>query len=575
MLVLHARRDPHARFSHYLAEILRLEGFTALRQVDIDDLDERTLADADFLVIPRLTLTHRERDLLLDRVAAGARMIAFQPETSLAERCGLTPTYRCVAECQGYLRIDTDAPHAAGLCDEPVQIVVPAPVWDVAADTEVETLAELRDATDPTRTAPGVLRLVHGRGEVVFIAYDLPHAVARLRQGDPAYADVWSSGVDRYYRPHELFVHQLPPRQQRLPQADVQTALLARLVETLTPQPRLWYYPEATTRSVLVMTSDDDWSTVEQFEALLDGLRRHDATCTFFIVPGTKVTRERMDDWERAGHSFSVHPALPADHRAGPPPAVPQARFVPEMIRDNVARHRREYDRPVRTLRNHIIRWAGYLEPARVFAELGVRMEFNYFSVVPLPVGHLNGSGRPLRFVDQDGALLDCYQQGTAWSEEVLLHPEFTASVHWHSDRAIRETERLIRDAARVFHTPLTVNSHPVSFATYSRPLIEANWATARAEGLPIVSADRWLDWTETRERLTLEPAAGGWRLHAPVSVGAVTVLLPPGLPPAQAPADTSRQTIHGRDYQAFTFRDLAAGDVRTIALGPVEGASA
>ncbi|HEY7034744.1 MAG TPA: hypothetical protein VH482_25620 [Thermomicrobiales bacterium] len=568
MLLVHARRDPRSRFSGYLAEILAMEGFGEVAAVDIDDLDDGALANAGLIVLPRVSLTAQEASRLVDFVAQGGKLLALHPDPYLGNRFGLRPAQRATAVGAGHLWIDADEPATAGLCTEAVQIVAPAVVWDTGDGESVSVLARVRDATDPAIDAPGVVRVARGRGEAIFVAYDLAYAVSRLRQGDPAYADLSLSGMDHFIRPHELFVNQLPARRQWLPQADVQTALLARLIEVLEPQPRFWYYPEASQRSVLVMTSDDDWSTLDQFETLLGGLEKRDATCSFYMVKDTRVTASLMSDWERAGHTFSVHPAVAGDYGAGPPVDAAQPTFAAQMVRANVERHRREFDRPVRTARNHAIRWLGYVDMARVYADLGIRLECNYVSVHPLVIGHLCGTGRPLPFVDTGGSLIDCYQQPTHWTEEALVHPRHPGGAHWQYERAIRETDRLIEGAARTFYTPICLNSHPVSFATYSSPLIEANWDKARAEGMPILSADRWLDWTAARRALRLETRADGWTLHSPCAVPAATVLLPGDSVPSAEGADASSQVLWGRNYLALTCRDLGEGERRSIRQG-------
>jgi hypothetical protein len=568
MLVVHARRDPQARYSRYLAEILRLEGFANVAHADIDELDDRDLTDASLVVLPRVSLNAAEARRLVDFVAQGGRLLAFMPDPYLGGRLGLSPVNRATAIGAGHLWIDIANPLTSGLCAEAVQIVTPAVGWKPETGAAVEVLADVRDATDPSLVFPGVVRVAHGTGEAILIAYDLPHAVSRLRQGDPAYADLSVSGLDHFIRPHELFVNQLPPKQQRLPQADVHTALMARLIESLAPQPRVWYYPEAAERSVLVMTSDDDWSTLDQWETLLAGLRKREATCSFYVVKDTQISADLMTDWEREGHTFSVHPAVEGDYGAAPRVDAAQATFAADMVRRNVDRHQREFGRPVRTMRNHAIRWLGYVEMARVYAELGARLECNYVSVTPLVVGHLCGSGRPLRFVDTDGSLVDIFQQPTHWTEEALVHPRHGGGVHWQFDRGIAETNRLIESAARTFYTPICLNSHPVSFATYSSPLIEANWDKAQAEGMRILSADRWLDWTAAREQVTLAPKANGWDLQAPASLPALTLLFPAGSVPEAEGAERTEQLLWGRTYQALTLRDLAAGERRSIRQG-------
>lgn len=566
MLIVHARDDRHSRFSHYLIELLRLEGFADYAEADLGDLRAEDLADQDLVILPRVSATIAQATMLDDYVRGGGRLLACQPDAALARRFGLRPTQRAIAD--GYLEIAPRQPAVAGLFGGAVQVIVPAVGWTPEAGRDLTTLATVRTKR-PVFTAdriPGVVHARHGRGEAILWAYDLPHAVARLRQGDPARADLCSGGLDGIYRPGELFIGQLDPECEPIPQADVQTALLARAIETLAPRPRLWYYPEAAQRGALIMTSDDDWSTVEQFEALVGGLRARAATCTFFIVPGTKLPEERMRAWEAEGHSFSVHPALEADYRTPPPPAEVQAVALPAMVADHVLRHRRTYGRPARTIRNHCVRWLGYAEGARLLAEVGVRLDCNFLSsCLPCGLGYLCGSGRPLRFVDADGAVIDCFQQPTSWTEECLIHPTMVFSLKWSAPRAVAATTELLRRAAAEFYTPTTINSHPVSYATYTEELIAANWDAARAAGLPILSADRWLAWTEARDGLRLHRRDGGYLLSATQAIPAATVLFPPGSAPRADRAEVSTQTRWGRDYAALTLRAIGAGELRAI----------
>jgi hypothetical protein len=193
-------------------------------------------------------------------------------------------------------------------------------------------------------------------------------------------------------------------------------------------------------------------------------------------------------------------------------------------------------------------------------------METNYLSsCLPFGLGYLCGSGRPLRFVDPDGAVIDCFQQPTSWTEECLINPSMIFSLKWSVHQAITETTRLLRRATREFYTPVTINSHPVSYATYTRQLIDENWDTARREGLPILSADRWLAWTETRDRLRLHRRAGDHLLSATQDVPAVTVLFPPGAAPRVDGAEVSTQELWGCEYTAVTLRSIAAGETRPI----------
>jgi hypothetical protein len=560
MLLIHSSTDPHNTYSHYLAEILRGEGFVDYDEADLTDLDRTDLSRHDLLLLSRLTPTLAQTEMLTDYVAEGGRLIAFLPDRHLVSRLGMTPTFRGIDN--GYLHVDPAQPILQGLCPEPVQVIVPAVGWAPATEATVTVMARIRETKElaTSEEIPGIVWSRVGWGDAVLFSYDLPHAIARLRQGNPAHADLCFAGLDGTCRPSELFVGQLDPEQAFLPQADIQTALLARLIEMLAPRPRLWYYPLAEQRSAMVMTSDDDWSTLEQFEALLQGLRKRHAHCTFYIVPGTRVTKTLMDAWEREGHTFSVHPDLKSED--------PQALFVPAMLRDNIARHGQEFDRSPRTIRHHSVRWLGYVDAARLLAELGIRMDVNYLSVTPFPLGYMAGSGRPLRFVDTDGTIIPCFQQPTLWTEECLIHPSFVFSMKWTVERALAETGKIVRSAAREFYTPVTINSHPVSFATYSSPLVEGAWDTALTEGIPIISADEWLTWTEGRESIRIEGDAGGYTLYSPCVLPEVTVLYYGECSPQTEGFSVSRQHLWGREYVAITLRDIEAGERRLIPFG-------
>jgi hypothetical protein len=564
MLLLHAAADPHAGYSRYLAEILRLEGFVDFAETDLAVVTAAELVAHDLLILPRLTPTHAQARMLVDYVRGGGRLLANLPAPNLATQLGVNATFG--GTDGGFLQIDGSQPSVEGLCTEPVQVVTPVAGWALEDDADVAVLARVH-AGRPAADAgmPAVVHGCVGRGEFVLLAYDLPHTIARLRQGNPAHADLCFAGLDGIFRPSELFVGQLDPAQMPVPQADVQTALLARLIETLAARPRIWYYPHAAQRSALLMTSDDDWSTLEQFETLLAGLRRRGGHCSFYVVPQTHLTPDHLERWEAEGHTFSVHPALERDIRRGLAKDEPQRLVVAEMLRENVARHRQEFSREPRTIRQHAVRWLGYVEAARVQAELGIRMELNFLSVHPFPLGYMAGSGRPLRFVDVDGTLIDCYQQPTLWTEEVLIHPEFVFSFKWTVARALQEVAKIIGRATQEFYTPMAINSHPVSFATYSGPLIEGCWDAALDAGAPILSADDWLAWTAARDGVRIEQEAGGFTVQVARAMDALTILLPLDTEPQAVQSAVSTQRLWGRTYTAIALRQLRAGERREV----------
>ena len=125
-------------------------------------------------------------------------------------------------------------------------------------------------------------------------------------------------------------------------------------------------------------------------------------------------------------------------------------------------------------------------------------------------------------------------------------------------------TGAVIRNAHTTYYIPTILNSHPVSFATYSQPLIEDNWKTARELGIPIQSADEFMHWTDARRALTLRRTGNGYELRGPLPVPQAAILVPASTVRERA----SRQTIWGRDYDAVEITSLAAGETRHIGIG-------
>ena len=71
----------------------------------------------------------------------------------------------------------------------------------------------------------------------------------------------------------------------------------------------------------------------------------------------------------------------------------------------------------------------GWTESARLQASYGMRMNLGFYHVGPSlqkksgewVYGHLTGSGRPMRFIDAQGRILNIYQQLTQLTDEHLI----------------------------------------------------------------------------------------------------------------------------------------------------------
>ncbi|MEI2736236.1 MAG: hypothetical protein V9G24_16550 [Rhodoblastus sp.] len=156
---------------------------------------------------------------------------------------------------------------------------------------------------------------------------------------------------------------------------------------------------------------------------------------------------------QEEGHTFSVHPASDVDLKAGRGQETAQRHFVAPMLRANVARHQQEFNRTPRTIRHHAVRWLGYVEAARLLADEGIHMDVNYLSVHPFSLGYMAGCpGARCALSIPTARCINCFQQPTLWTEEVLIHPSFVFSFKWSVERAFAETDKIIQRAAREFY---------------------------------------------------------------------------------------------------------------------------
>jgi len=224
------------RYGRYLRELLAVEGFASVEDVGIDHLADRLAASPDLVVLPRMALPSDLADRLVTWVREGGHLVALQPDAPFQRKLGLMPGYHTVRD--GILTFGPDT-MLAGLPLDPAQVIVPVMTMTPDVDAEATELARVSAPTDVMSGTGAIHHLRLGVGEAVVFGFDLAKAVARLRHGDPGLADIPNHRWDHIGRPSDLFVGQLDIRQANVPQADVLTAVLGRIIETLAPQPRL------------------------------------------------------------------------------------------------------------------------------------------------------------------------------------------------------------------------------------------------------------------------------------------------------------------------------------------------
>jgi hypothetical protein len=552
----------------YAEELLLLEGVNSLRVIEPTRVTDVDLADQPRVVVTAEPLRAETARRLLAYVEAGGHLTAFLPDPELAALFGFTVTFRSLLG--GALRLQRP-----GFTNEPLQFHGPLRVLTPPTDATVIA------ATEPDGE-PAIVRVTRGAGSATFFLYDLPLSVLLTRQGDPMRAHLHAAGVWHGHRAADLFVGHLDRGRAHLPQADLQCHLLRELLTDAPeapPLPFLWYFPDLAP-TVCLLTSDDDWSTREQFEALRLAAREHGAGITFYLVPGqggdrrppdgsaeTTVTPEYKAALEAEGHTLSLHPV----HH--PPYDLTWRETVDRQVEWFRARFGAG---PSASVRNHCVTWSGYVQGARWLREAGFRYDGNAFSVPPAGEQYQSGAGLPARYADLDGEVLEIYQVPAQFSDETTLAAGgFSFSLGLSEDEAVGMIAARLRENAEAHHSMLGFNAHPVSFATYSGPMWRRVFAEANRLRIPIFSLDAFMAFWEVRAAVTLsaaEPCPHGWRwtLRTPAAVNGLTLLMPVATEPAGdgrmgftvdgQPCPTRGFAAFGREFLAMPL-NVAAGE--------------
>jgi hypothetical protein len=415
---------------------------------------------------------------------------------------------------------------------------------------------------------PAITLHRYGQGEAALWAFDLARSVAYTRQGNPAWADQERDGLF-FVRTMDMFVGWVDLDRLAIPQADEQQRLLVNLLTALSqdrrPLPRLWYFPGAA-KSVLIATSDSHINPAWAVEEVITRVEQRGGHLSIYYAPpiasdwrrlirrplfratGLPVvggvlasrvaspTLPQVADWRARGHEFTVHT------------------YVDEGLEEGWRRYWQEftglgYGPLSPTARTHAIRWTGWVESARVQATYGIRLNLDYYHAGPAfrkesgewVYGHFTGSGLPMRFVDEQGRILNIYQQLTQLTDEHLLNLHWGGHVQLSGEAAIEISRMLLDNSLHGAYGAIAGNFHVDPFhaggeaAKQAARWLEGTLDHAASQGVPIWSALEWLRFTEVRHDADLEEVrwdAAGKRLTMQLAAAEapeveLTVMLP------------------------------------------------
>lgn len=352
---------------------------------------------------------------------------------------------------------------------------------------------------------PRVFERRLGAGKVLLWALPLAEGIRETRQGPDGVA-TGSSGMSVPVQSDAVQASVFPDHFTE-PSLDQLLHTFTLTLEGLTlPLPTVWPFLTPVP-AALILTSDQDFAPAEFVQFQVDEVERAQGELTLFL---TGMTRRQPSDgpeafspdpevldqlpvWQGMFHGISVHPNANG---------LPRAR---EPLRATVAAGLQQLERCCnvrgRTIRHHFLFW--WPEAAEDLARLGVLMELNLVSIRPdarLP-GFITGSGLPLPFVRPDGRPLPLFQQPTQVEDDVLLST-MTYSAGLSPAEATTRSQWLIEQSP-AWGTAITANIHPL-YAAKTPELLRGMLASAQRRGIPIVSAERWLELHLRRQQVTL-----------------------------------------------------------------------
>jgi hypothetical protein len=561
--------SPSNHFSSYVPEIMRAEGLNGFDRADVTAVSPATIAPYDVIVLGDIALTPDQVNAFAGWVGAGGNLIALSPDPQLAGLLGIAPTGGTASNA--YLAVDTSRPPGAGIVGGTIQYHGTADLYALAGAVPVATLYS--DAVNATPHPAVTLRAVGATGgEAAAFTFDLARSTVYTRQGNPAWV-----GQDRDpfepIRTNDLFFGGAEPNwvdlsKIHIPQADELQRLFANLITYMnrerTPVPRFWYLPRDE-RAAVVMTGDDhaDGGTAgrfDQYKALGPaGCSVANWECvrstSYIYTPNPDLSVAQAQAYQADGFEIALHPT-----RGGcTNPTPDQFRTV---YGTQLAAFGTDYPglaKP-RTSRFHCVSWPDWATHARVEVENGIRLDTNYYHYPPawggFP-GFMTGSGEIMRFADLDGSTIDLYQAHTHLDDEVLSRedpvPNQTA------------VDTLLGQALgpQGFYGMFTANMHTDDAESLGSDVIVQS---ARANGVPVISARQALEWVEARDGssfgdFTWANGRLGFTINAPAGANGLRGMVPmhsalgglQGLSRDGVDITVEAQTIKGVDYGFFT----------------------
>ena len=532
-------------YGEYIREVLEHAGipFSPLNR---DDLS-RLLPSIVLLPYP-LRLRPQEVAALSLHVRAGGTVVACGGVEGGDELFGLRASRRYLAEAtlhwpEGGLGLRGGA----------------MPVWGAqlvqAATGGGEDLGEVQSGAGETGIAARLKRL--GDGLALYLAVDIPRSVVTMQQGVPVMGDTRGApdGTapvdDRILKCDDGAVIDWAFREESpegpvfaTPYGDRLRELLLAAIATCAehlelPLPMVWYWPDGLP-AVATLSFDTDSNEGPDGWAFLEVLEHLEVLGTWCVMYPGGYPRELYDAIAARGHEIALHfDGLTSDLKD-----VPHCGWSEADFRYQHAWLRQETGvTHVRSQKNHVTRWEGWLEFFRWVERAGIAVEQ---SKGPSKIGNLGfpfgtcHPWRPLEDLRHDNRLMD------------LLELSFLTHDMHHSERRVALGRQLLdvtKEHAGVAHFIF----HPQRIHERGmRDAIADLVRYAREQGVPWWTSEQIGTWEVCRREVQVRASQHDGVLEveiedAPAGLTLLLFGLPDGSYRAEPPLPLERIEMLGR----------------------------
>ena len=469
----------------------------------------------------------------------------------------------------GYIAVDTSSTAGKGFIAGPLQFFGTGRICREQGSDIIARFMQKRNS-DGTGVAVGTRKV--GKGSVGFFMFNLPESIVLMRQGMPP-GVVSDNDGDGVFRTDDLYYGTIDTSLALIPQADIEQRLFVRVMDQLLGPafaiPRLWYFPNGNP-AVAILTGDGHHTQLSIINRVVEYIEQRGGKFSLIEFP-SYVDSAHAQSMLLRGHSVAPHLYYPRDDNARmrfrqkvarwySETAFQRPRFADvhqEIVYGVNAFKQRVGWQPAFT-RTHFLTWWGWDEIPRTYAEMVIRMDlsitgmnpFRQFQLPSMPglrsptgYGYINGSGLPMRYTTLEGKLLGVYSQLTQVEDDVISAGYIQIPGNDSLTTAmLKEANRqLIDESVDRFHTALVWNCHPQHSMTRfpKESPLTWGWLTATVDhlvkrGVPMLSVDEWLQFTETRfaveiHMLPHDPSSRTteWTVVSPSDVHGLTLALP------------------------------------------------